>query len=240
MSRRRWLIAIAVTVWLAAVAAAVSTGAVSSGKLFGGKAEPAFKTEVEKASYVIGLNLARQLKTIAKDLDERALTQGFNDGRTGEGRSRLTREEIAATIASLRNMHKAKLTEAHASAGTPVTQSPGLSVLFKLDPRLTASYGGDRWVSPATYTRVGDATSAVIEARAQAQSSAAAKAAAPEWTASDPEMVSVSPAKGAVVTITVKRAGTSTIQVASGEMRKELSVTAQSKDNALQVSITQH
>jgi hypothetical protein len=235
MSRRRWLIAIAVAGLLVVAAAAVSTK-----KVLGAKAEPVFKSDLEKASYAIGLNLARQLKTIAGDLDDRALMRGFNDGRSSEGKSRLTKQEISATLASLRKTYQQKLKAAHAGAGTPVTDVPGLSVLFKMDPRLTNSYGGDRWVSPATYTRVGDATSAVIEARAQARSAnPGAKPASPEWTASDPDMVQVTPSKGGVVTITVKRPGTSNIRITSGEMTKELAVKAETKDNALQVAISQ-
>jgi hypothetical protein len=213
---------------------------VSTRQVLGAKAEPVFKSELEKASYAIGLNLARQLKTIASDLDDRALMQGFNDGRSADGKSRLTKQEITTTLASLRKTYQQKLKAAHAGAGTPVTDVPGLSVLFKMDPRLTNSYGGDRWVSPPTYTRVGDATSAVIEARAQARSAnPGVKAASPQWTASDPEMVQVTPGKGGDVTITVKRPGTSNIRITSGEMTKELAVKAETRDNALQVAISQ-
>lgn len=235
---RRWLMAVAMAGVVAVVA--VVAAAASTGKVFGARAEPAFKSELEKASYAIGLNLARQLKTIASDLDDRALMQGFNDGRSAEGKSRLTKQEITATLASLRKTYQQKLQAAHTSAGTPVTEVPGLSVLFKIDPRLTASYGGDRWVSPPTYTRVGDATSAVIEARAQARgANPAVRTASPQWTASDPDMIEVTPGKGGAVTITVKRAGTSNIRVTSGEMTKELAVKAETRDNALQVAISQ-
>lgn len=223
-----------------AAVVAVLAGTASTGKVFGAKAEPVFKSELEKASYAIGLNLARQLKTIASDLDDRALAQGFNDGRSATGKTRLTNQEISATLASLRKTYQQKLTAAHASADKPVTTIPGLAVFFKLDPRITASYGGDRWVSPPTYTRVGDAQGAVIEARAQARGAdPKVKASIPQWTPSDPSMVQVTPDKGGVVTITVKRAGTSIIHIASGEITKELAVKAESRDNALQVEISQ-
>jgi hypothetical protein len=115
-----------------------------------------------------------------------------------------------------------------------------LSVFFRLDPRLTAAYGGDRWVSPPTYTRVGDATGAVIEARAQRRrENADAKAEVPRWTTSDPAMVAITPAEGAVVTITVRRAGASSIRITSGELAKELAVKAENRENALQVEISQ-
>lgn len=232
MSPRRWLIAVATAGLVVAVA-----GATSTGNVFGAKTAPTFKTDTEKASYAVGVNLARQLQAIAGDLDDRALVQGFNDGRSTDGKSRLTNQEITATLTSLRKTYQQKMTAAHSSAGNPATNAPGLSVFFRLDPRLTAAYGGDRWVSPATFTRVGDASSATIEARAQARGAAAN--ASLQWTASDPEMVVVTPDKGGAVTITVKRPGTSVISMTSGELTKELTVKAETRNNALQVTIAQ-
>jgi hypothetical protein len=224
---------------VAALVAAVAVGA-STGKVFGAKPEPAFTSDLEKASYAIGVNLARQFKLVASDLDDQALAQGFNDGRAADGKARLTNAEIVAAMAALRKTYQQRVQAAHTGAGKPVTGNAGISVFFKMDPRLTAAYGGDRWVSPPTYTRVGDATSAVIEARAQARS-ATEKAAASslQWTPSDPGMVQVTPDKGAAVTISVKRAGTSSVRITSGEMTKELTVKAETRDNALQVAISQ-
>jgi FKBP-type peptidyl-prolyl isomerase-like protein len=235
MSRRRWLIAVAVVGLVVIGAAAASTSSV-----FGARVEPTFKSETEKASYAIGLNLARQLKTIAKDLDDEALAQGFNDGRSVDGKTRLTNQQITATLASLRKTYQQKAAAARTSAGKPVTAVPGISVFFKMDPRLTASYGGDRWVSPPTYTRVGDAKGAAIETRAQAHgANPTAKPASLQWTPSDPGMVQVTPDTGGAVTITVKHAGASIIHVASGEVTKELAVKAETRNEALQVEISQ-
>jgi hypothetical protein len=235
MSTRRWSIAIALAAFVAIAAAAASTG-----KVFGAKPEAAFKSETEKASYAIGVNLARQLKTMASDVDDHALAQGFNDARSIEGKTRLTNQEIAAVLGSLRKTYQQQVKAAHESAGKPATSGPGISVFFKLDPRLTASYGGDRWVSPPTYTRVGDANGAVIDARAQARrADPKTKADTPQWTASDPAMVQVMPDKTGGVTITVKRPGTSHIRITAGELTKELAVKAESRDNALQVEISQ-
>ena len=235
MSSRKWSIAVVI-----AAAALVVTAAATSGKVFGAKVETAFKSESEKASYAIGVNLARQLKSMASGVDDQALMQGFNDGRSADGKVRLTNQEIAATLTSLRKAYQQKTAAAHTSAGTPVTAEPGMSVFFKLDPRLTAAYGGDRWVSPPTYTRVGDAAGAVIEARAQARrADPTAKAETPQWRASDPTMVEVTPGKGGAVTINVKRAGESHITVTSGKITKELAIKAQSRNNALQVDISQ-
>ena len=235
MSSRRWSMVIAI-----AALAAVAAAAASTGKVFGAKAEPAFRSETEKASYAVGVNLARQLKTMASELDDRALAQGFNDGRAADGKTRLTDQEITATLTSLRKTYQQKIAAAHTSAGQPVTNSPGMSIFFKLDPRLTAAYGGDRWVSPPTYTRVGDANGAIIEARAQARSAnPKVKADIPQWVPSDPTMVQVTPERGGAVTITVKRAGTSNIRVTSGEIAKQLAVKAVSQNNTLQVEISQ-
>jgi hypothetical protein len=225
-----------------AVAGVAAAAAASAGFVFGAKAKPAFRSDMERASYAIGLNLARQLRTMASDLDERALAEGFSDGRAADGKARLTNQEVTTTLAALRKSYQQNLATAHASAGPPVTRAPGMSVFFKLDPRLTSQYGGDRWVSPPTYTRVGDATGAVIEARAQAQAGARGTrpVAPPQWTASDPGMVDVTAGKGGAVTITVKRPGTSNIRITSGELTKQLAVKAVTRDNALQVAISQN
>jgi FKBP-type peptidyl-prolyl isomerase-like protein len=236
MLRRRWSIALVVAA-LGLVFAIVAT----TGKAFGAKSEPlAFETEMDKASYAIGVNLARQFKLMAGDLDVQALAQGFADGRAPDGKTRLTNEDITATLAALRKTYQQKVQAAHTSADKPVTGNAGISVFFKLDPRLTASYGGDRWVSPPTYTRVGDATGVVIDARGQARNGANKAAAAPlQWSSPDPGMIQVTPDKGGAVSIAVKRAGTSSIRIASGALTKELAVKAESNNNALTVEISQ-
>ena len=235
MSPRRWLISGGIVASVALVAAVASAG-----RVFGARGEPAFKTETEKASYAVGVNLARQLKTMASELDDRALAQGFNDGRSADGKTKLTNQEIVAALNTLRTTYRQNAAAAQTAAGKPATTTPGISVFFKLDPRLTASYGGDRWVSPPTYTRVGEANSAVIDARAQAGGAdPRVKTEGPQWVASDPAMVQVTPDKGAAVTITVKRAGTSSLRITAGELTKELTVKAESKNNALQVDISQ-
>ena len=61
----------------------------------------------------------------------------------------------------------------------------------------------------------------------------------PKWTVEDAEMVAVSPAQGGAVTITVKRPGKSTVQIASGEVSKALSIKAGGQGAALQVEISQ-
>ena len=52
-------------------------------------------------------------------------------------------------------------------------------------------------------------------------------------------MIQVTPGKGGAATITVKRPGTSNIRLTSDKLTKELAVTAETRDNALQVAISQ-
>ncbi len=116
-----------------------------------------------------------------------------------------------------------------------------LAVSFRLDPRLTGSlYMGDRWVSPPTYTRVGEGGSVTVEAkvhdRARRGQPAIVK---PLWISADPEMVTVTPNEGHEVKITVKRAGQSSLQVAAQGVSRELAIKATDQGNTLQVEIVQ-
>lgn len=117
-----------------------------------------------------------------------------------------------------------------------------IDVSFKLDPRLTRSmYMGDRWVSPPTYTRVGTGQTVTVEARARGLDAGGKPVGIrPEWTPSDPVMVTVAPTEGSEVTLTVQRAGETRVQVAAGGVSKELAIKAVDRHGALQVDITQH
>ena len=112
---------------------------------------------------------------------------------------------------------------------------------FKLDPRLGGgTYGGEVWVSPPTYT--GAANQDVVDARARgADASGEAVVIAPGWIPSDPVMVTVSPVQGAQVTIFVKRAGQSTIDVTSDGLSRRLIVraTSDAAGQVVQVEISQ-
>ena len=67
---------------------------------------------------------------------------------------------------------------------------------------------GDRWFSAPTFTTVQDTNRVNVEVRAVGRDASGRKAQiAPEWVSADPKMVSVSPARGSEVTITVHRAG---------------------------------
>ena len=106
----------------------------------------------------------------------------------------------------------------------------GINVSFKLDPRLTQGlYMGERWVSPPTYTNNNsrDGKTLTVEARADGlDGKGQATNINPRWIPADPEMVVVSPSQGSAVTITVKRAGQTSVQVASQDISKKLSIKA--------------
>lgn len=115
----------------------------------------------------------------------------------------------------------------------------GLAFSFKLDPRLTrAQYMGDRWIAPPVYTgTVGQDTVEVSVSGIDAQGRLIPVN--PHWIAADPEMVAVASRAGNVVTITVKRAGESTLKVATDKFSKDLLIKAKLVDNAMRLEISQ-
>lgn len=130
------------------------------------------------------------------------------------------------------------------NAVSPATALSGINVAFKLDPRLTQGlYMGERWVSPPTYTSTSapEGEPITVEARAQGRDTKGRPTSiSPNWIAGDPEMVAVSPSQGSAVTITVKRAGETSLQVASQGVSKELAIKAVHQGNAMQVEISQN
>jgi hypothetical protein len=114
-----------------------------------------------------------------------------------------------------------------------------IQVVFKLDPRLLGpTYGGERWVSPPTYT--GAAAQDTVEARASAVDARGTPTKTSiDWSASDPEMVTVSPPRGEQVKIAVKRAGESTVTLKAGGASRKLTVKAVQKNGIWQVTIFQ-
>lgn len=116
-----------------------------------------------------------------------------------------------------------------------------IQVAFKLDNRLTQGlYMGERWVSPPTYNHAGTATSVTVDARATGvDTRGAGKAIAATWVSADPERVTVTPAQGNVVAITVHGAGESSVKVMAGGRTRELTIKARHVSGVLQVEITQ-
>jgi hypothetical protein len=130
--------------------------------------------------------------------------------------------------------------DAQAAAPPPATLTR-IDVSFKLDSRVSGpTYGGERWVSPPTYSGVQEGYFSVetrvrgLDAKGQLVDID------PEWIPADPEMVTVSPAQGRDVTITVKRAGKSTLRVASQGVSKEFVIKATYPNNThIQAEISQ-
>lgn len=121
-----------------------------------------------------------------------------------------------------------------AAAGGP----QAVHVSFKLDPRLAGpTYGGERWVAPPRYTGATDQRT--VEARAVAVDAQGRPLRSTlTWSSSDPELVSIAPAEGAQVRLSVHRAGRGQVTVRAGEAIEVLHVSAARVAGAWQVSVT--
>ncbi len=126
---------------------------------------------------------------------------------------------------------EAKAPPASASATT-------ITLSFKIDPRvLGPTYGGEHWVSPPTYT--GARAQDAVETMARAVDARGAPVRAdPEWTVSDPELLTVSPPRGKRVTITAKRPGVSTVTVKAGGASRTFTFKAEKPDGSWQVTVS--
>ncbi|HEY5915014.1 MAG TPA: hypothetical protein VJA21_30850 [Verrucomicrobiae bacterium] len=125
----------------------------------------------------------------------------------------------------------------------PATEGPlrEIELSFKLDVRLTRSlYMGDRWVSPATYTRVGEGKDCIVEIRAYGlTANHKTVAIKPTWTSADPEIASVSSGHAGEVKLNIKRAGETIVEVVSHGVSKRLSIKVMPHGNTLKADITQ-
>jgi DNA-binding CsgD family transcriptional regulator len=133
--------------------------------------------------------------------------------------------------------------QAFARAADPAAASlTDIRVLFKLDPRLSGpTYGGERWLSRPTFTSgVQEGTVGKVDVKVQGvDATGRVVSVVPEWTAADPEMVTVTAGENNQFRITVKRPGESKLRVASQGVSKELVVKAKSLAKAIQVEIIQ-
>ena len=124
-----------------------------------------------------------------------------------------------------------------APAGPTAAGRGGITLSFRLDPRLTKGlYMGDRWVSPPTYqTALG-----TVEARAHFLDTRGRRAdISGTWMPAAPDMVSVSPNRGHEVKITVHREGQSSLKVDYGDFSKTLTVKAVRQGGVWRVDIVQ-
>jgi hypothetical protein len=115
-----------------------------------------------------------------------------------------------------------------------------IEVSFKVDPRIArGTYLGDRWIPPP-YLRVGEGEQVTVEARAYAHDAAGQPTTiAPTWRSSDLGMMTVAPATGNEVNITVKRAGESRLQITCPGAALELVIRAAYPNGVIQVEISQ-
>lgn len=133
------------------------------------------------------------------------------------------------------------LEEPHNDAASAAGQA-AIEVTFKLDSRITGGvYMGDRWVSPPTYDTVQTGDTFILEAAAEViGSDGRALPVVPEWTAEDPDLVTISPNQGREVKITVKGAGESSLELTTEGVSKMLYIEASiPKENAIRVAISQ-
>lgn len=111
---------------------------------------------------------------------------------------------------------------------------------FKLDPRLTRGlYMGDRWVSPPTYTRVGEGKQCLVEVRAYGlttrQQPVEINA---QWRTADADAVTVAPGPQHVATLTIKRPCQTIVSVTCNGLCRKLAIKAVPHADTLLVEIT--
>jgi hypothetical protein len=200
----------------------------------------------EKQSYTLGYRTGLQMKKYSADFDTDTFIKAFRAGFAGD-KAAMTDQEMRDAMRSLREELKAKptgrrisgLAEKNGQTGAEPATASDIRFAFKLDPRLSGgTYGGERWVSPPTYT--GLRAQNTVEVRARVFDAAGAPMnISPEWKPENPDMVSVTPGDGERVTITVQGAGESRLKVTADGASRVLLVTAKSANDALQVEISQ-
>jgi len=116
-----------------------------------------------------------------------------------------------------------------------------LQISFKLDSRLSGpTYGGERWV-PAPYGPIAYSGTYTLEARTYRVDSLGVQIAVDaEWIPEDPKLVTVSPARGNQVTITLQGLGETSLLVKTEGTSKKLYIKTTAQNELVQtVEITQ-
>ena len=126
------------------------------------------------------------------------------------------------------------------TVSTPVVAPiSDIRISFKLDPRLHGpTYGGERWVSPRTYSGINgqdivDARATGIDAKGRPVDIS------PEWVPANPAIAAVSPDHGTQTKITVKGAGQTTLKVLSQGISKELLIKSEYHAGVIRIEISQ-
>jgi len=195
----------------------------------------ALESQKEKLSYALGMVLGKQFREQSVEVDLDRYVQGLQDSLSGNP-TLLTETEVRTTISVLQRELKKKQT-------SPQTASAALTdieVAFKLDPRLTrGTYMGDRWVSPPTFTQVGEGKEVTVEATAQGLDATGKPVKiSPQWIPEDPEMVTVMPGQGDEVRITVQRDGQSRLKVVLPGVSADLLIKATYQGDSILVEIS--
>jgi hypothetical protein len=212
-------IKMAIARWMV-VGSALLAGVAAAGE------PPALEDEKAKRSYALGMAVGKQLRVQSVEVDPEVYVQGLKDAMTG-GETRLTEAEGRAAIHRLHVERKQRKTSLQPAGPGAATAAGAIQVSFKLDPRvLKGLYMGDRWAPQVTYSSNAAPDVEAVTVAARARAAAAAGKASPSWIASDPEMVTISPAQGGEVKLTVRRAGESTVTVSVGELSSTLAVKA--------------
>jgi hypothetical protein len=181
--------------------------------------------EQERRSYALGMAVGKHLRSESVKVDPDLYRQGLADALSGD-ETRLTEAEGRAAV------HRLQLELKQRRRAPPeklvAAAAGGLQVSFKLDPRVTKGlYMGERWVSGPSFSSasVPEGQVVTIEARARGAGTGAA-ATSPTWSASHPEVVTITPSSAGAVTLTIRDGGESTFTVTSGQRSSVFAVRA--------------
>jgi hypothetical protein len=202
--------------------------------------DPALEDSKDRRSYALGMALGNQLRSQSVDVDVGLYHQGLEDALSG-GKTLLTEAEARETVQQLQLELKQRRRAPPPGDKVGLSAPPRtIQVSFKLDPRLTKSlYMGERWVAAATYSSVTASDPRAITLQARARGAGAARAESkPTWTASDPEMVTISPPQGDEVTLTVRRTGESTVTVRHGDASSTFAVKTLGQGTSWRVDVS--
>jgi len=139
-----------------------------------------------------------------------------------------TRASLLALAASILLFGVPVIAQSSQTAIPPTSSASvaGVQLSFKRDPRMVDPFRGiGPWVIGSNYK--GATAQDTVEVRAEGVDAGGKPAKiSPEWTVSDPEMVTISPNQGDDVKITVHKAGESKLKISYQGQSKELVVRA--------------
>ena len=201
-------------------------------------------SDKDKVSYALGMTFATQVRAQSIDVDPDVVARAFEDA-FADRKTLLTDREARSVLGNLQKELKSKRAAMQrekmkirarsvAEGGSPAR----LALSFKLDPRMISGVygGGDRWVSPSSYTKMGEGSTCTVEVRTQ---NAAGDPVVATWTTADPEMVQIQPNQGTQVKLVVQRAGDTHVHVVSDAGSNDLTIKASYVATVLKAEISQ-